>query len=245
VKLMSFGLIVGLALAASTPVYAHGIWYAQHSGETALIYGHAAEDLDMVKRFDKIREVAAYDTSGAPVKAELKKTDHLVLVTTPAKPAVLTAILDNGYWSKNPEGKWINKGYDEVPNAKESGRYVKYTVHLVTAPTAPVPALPGQVLQIVPVLKQKFPHHMGETMTVRVLFNGKPVAGAKVVRDYMNDADAKPMVTGKNGEVTFKVRNQGMNVIAAHYDAAPDDPAKAKKNGLFASLSFALAHGPE
>jgi nickel transport protein len=161
------------------------------------------------------------------------------------KPAVLAAVLDNGFWSKSPEGKWINKGYDEVPGTKESGRYVKYTVHMLEEPKATPALIASHVLQIVPVVKGKFAHHINDTMTVRVLHAGKPVAGAKVVRDYQGDPDAKPMVTGKNGEVTFKVRNQGMNIIAASYDAPPDDPAKAKKQGLFASLSFVLKHAPE
>lgn len=222
---------------------AHGIWFAERSGQLAMIYGHGAEDLDMIRRHDKVKEVAGFDANGAPVPVSLRKTDHLLLVDAKPLPAVIAGVLDNGYWSKGPDGKWVNKGRDEVPDAEESGRYIKYAVFLRESLKAPLKPLPGQVLQIVP-LKAALPQHKDESMTVRVLFNGKPVAGAKVTRDYVGDPEAKPLVTGKDGTVTLRVRNDGLNVITAAYDAPPDDPAKAKKTGLFASLAFAIKHKP-
>jgi hypothetical protein len=41
------------------------------------------------------------------------------------------------------------------------------------------------------------------------------------------------------------VRNHGLNVIAASFDGPPDDPVRAAKTGMLATLSFALEHGPE
>lgn len=237
-------LTVALNMALTPIVHAHGIWFAQRSGELALIYGHGAEDLDMIKRYDKVTNIAAFDASANPLKTALRKTDHLVLVDMSAKPAIVAAVLDNGYWSKGPDDKWVNKGKDEVPGAKESGRYIKYSVFLKDQPAKPLGALPGQVLQIVPVAA-KLPQHMNDAMTVRVLFNGKPAPGAKVIRDYVTDPDQKPMIAGKDGTVTFRVRNQGLNVIGASFDAPPDDPAKATKNGLYATLAFVLQHAPE
>ena len=208
-----------------------------------MIYGHGAEDLDMIKRYDKVTILSGFDAAQAPVAVQKIKTDRLLIVDTQHAPAVVAGVLDNGYWSKGPDGKWVNKGRDEVPGAEESGRYVKYAVILRESLKAPLKPLPGQVLQIVP-LKAALPHHKDESMTVRVLFNGKPVAGAKVTRDYVGDPDAKPLVTGKDGTVTLRVRNDGLNVISAAYDAPPDDPAKAAKTGLFASLTFAIKHKP-
>ncbi len=223
---------------------AHGIWFAQRSGELALIYGHGGEDLDMIKRYDKVTRISAFDATGGPLKTTLRKTDHLALVDMSAKPAIIAAVLDNGYWTKGPDDKWVNKGKDEVPGAKVSGRYIKYTVFLKEPLSKPLGALPGQVLQILPV-GAKLPHHMNDAMTVRVLFNGKPAPGAKVIRDYVTDPDQKPMIAGKDGTVTFRVRNQGLNVVGASFEAPADDPVKATKNGLYATLAFVLQHGPE
>jgi nickel transport protein len=237
-------LLTAVLIAAPIAASAHGIWFAERSSQTAIIYGHGAEDSDMVKRFDKLVGIGARDKSGAPLAAQWRKTDHLVLAEMPKDVAVVTAALDNGYWSKDANDKWINKGRDEVPNPKESGRYRKFATHIFADLDKPLAPVETHMLQLVPV-SAKLPHHMGETITVRVLYNGKPVAGAKVIRDYVTDPDQKPFVTGKDGVANIKVRNHGLNVIAASYDAPPDDPAKALKTGLFASLSFALRHGPE
>lgn len=242
---MKYGLVwAGVLLGLwSATAQAHGIWFAERSGQLAMIYGHGAEDLDMIRRHDKVKDVAGYDAAGAPVAVSLRKTDHLLLVEAKPLPAVITGVIDNGYWSKGPDGKWVNKGRDEVPGAEESGRYLKYAVLLRESLKAPLQPLPGQVLQIVP-LKAALPQHKDESMTVRVLFNGKPVAGAKVTRDYVTDPEARPLVTGRDGTVTLRVRNDGLNVITAAYDAPPDDAAKAAKTGLFASLAFAIRHKP-
>lgn len=237
--------MAALALAmVAGQAWAHGVWMAQRSGELAVVYGHGAEDLDMVRRFERIREVSAFDAAGTAVPTGVRRTDHLVLVDVAAKPSVVALVLDNGFWSRQADGKWVNRGRDEVPDAKESGRYIKYAVRLQGPLKAPLGPLPGQVLQIVPV-KPVLPQHMNEQMTVRVLFNGRPVAGARVIRDYVNDPDAKPHVTGRDGLFTFRVRNQGLNVIAASYDAPAEEPARAAKNGLHATLTFALEHAPE
>lgn len=238
-------LWVGALLCAlNTTVQAHGVWFAERSGQLAMVYGHGAEDLDMIRRHDKVKEVAGYDAAGAPVAVVLRKTDHLLLIDAKPMPAVIAGVLDNGYWSKGADGKWVNKGRDEVPGAVESGRYIKYAVFLRESLKAPLKPLPGQVLQILP-LKAALPQHKDVSMTVQVLFNGKPVAGAKVTRDYTGDPDAKPLVTGKDGKVTLRVRNDGLNVISATYDAPPDDPVKATKTGLFATLTFAIRHKPD
>ena len=223
---------------------AHGIWFAQRAGELAMIYGHGAEDLDMLKRQSKVQNVAAFDAAGAAVQTTLKVAGPLLLVDTQNRPAVLAGMLDNGYWTEGADGKWVNKSRDEVPGAKKSGRYIKYAVHLRAALTAPLGALPGHTLQIVPVAT-KLPDHKDQPIRLRVLFNGKPVAGAKVLQDYVNDPDATPLTTAQDGTVTLNVRNQGLNVITAAYESPPDDPAKADKTGHFASLSFVLEHAPE
>lgn len=223
---------------------AHGIWFAQRSGDMALIYGHGAEDLDIIKRLPKVQTLHAWAEDGQPLEAAWRPTDRLLLVDSKAKPVALATTLDNGLWSKTADGKWIAKGKDEVPDAIESGRYLKYTVHLERPLPASKAVLPGQTLQIIPMAVD-FPAHLGAKMKFRVLFEGKPLAGAKVGYDYVGDPDGKPAITQKDGTVSIKVRNQGLNVISVAHESKPDDPAKANKTGHMATLSFILHHGPE
>ena len=236
------GLAAGMALALDAQ--AHGFWFAQRANQLAMVFGVGADDLDVVKRLPKVTSFAAYDEDGKEVESKLAPNGPLVTVNTDNQPALVAAVMDYGMWAKTPDGKWHNKGMDEVPNAVISEKNYKYGVHIRRDLGKAMPLLPAQTLQIIPV-KDKLPVKMGEPIKVKVVFQGKPVAGARVVGDWVNDPDAKPLKTAKDGTVTLKVRNQGLNVIGATFDAPPEDPAKTKKCEHFATLSFVLAHEPE
>lgn len=236
------GLIAGMG--AASLAQAHGIWFAQRSNQLALIYGLGADDLDMIKRQPKVKSVTAYDEHGKEVATQLTASGPLLVVNTDNQPAMVAGVLDNGLWSKTPDGKWYNKGKDEVPNATVSEHTFKYAVHLLKPLHGAVPILPGQKLQIVPVGDQ-LPEQMGKPLKIRVLFNGKPISGAEVQPDLLNDPDSVPLKTAADGTVTIKVRNQGLNVVVARFDSPPAEPAKANNDEHEATLSFVLPHLPE
>lgn len=235
-------LVAGMGVASLAQ--AHGIWFAQRSNQLALIYGLGADDLDMIKRQPKVESVRAYDEHGKEVPTQLTASGPLLVVNTDSQPAIVTGVLDNGLWCKTPDGNWYNKGKDEVPNATVSLHTFKYAVNLRKPLHGPMPILPEQRLQIVPVGNQ-LPDHMGQPLTVRVLFNGKPVPGAEVQPDLVNDPDSEPLKTGADGAVTIKVRNQGLNVVVARFDSPPSEPAKSSSDEHEATLSFVLPHLPE
>jgi nickel transport protein len=239
-------LLTGCLVAAftSTAASAHGIWFAPRVGQLALVYGHGAEDLPVIETLGKVTVIGGADGAGKPVAVSLRTTDHLAFVNTGNKPSIVTATLDNGLWTEGPDGKWVNKGKDEVPGANQSGRYIKYGSHLLELPKGEGQVVPSLAFQIVPV-GTRFPQKKGGALKLRVLFEGKPAAGAKVWADYVNDPDAKPLVTGRDGRVTLGVRNQGLNVIKAEIESPPADASKADMTGHTTTLSFVLAHAPE
>ncbi len=239
-------LIVAAALAAGVAdsVQAHGIWFAQRATQLAFLYGVGADDLDSLKRLSQVTSIDGYDADGKSVATKLEPDGRLVLVNLESQPAVLAAVLDNGIWSKTPDGKWHKKGKDEVPTAIVAERTIKYAVHLRTAVNAPIGPLPHQTLEIVPV-DAKLPALLGQPIKLRVLYQGKPVAGAKVLHDWLNDPDGAPVLSGADGTVTLNVRNQGLNVIVAIFESPSDQPAKYNRIEHLASLSFVLPHAPE
>ena len=89
------------------------------------------------------------------------------------------------------------------------------------------------------------PTKLGTPLTYRVLFNGKPVAGAEVINDMVNDPDATPVKTKADGTVTMPVRNQGLNIIRAVQVGPTDNPKKIDRYEYTATLAFTLAHVPE
>ena len=223
---------------------AHGIWFAQRAGRLALVYGEGSEDLDAVKRLPKITSMAGQTADGQSVAVSLEPQGPLAVVDLAAKPAVITATMDNGLWTKDVQGKWFGKGKDEVPNAAHSGRYMKYATHLASLPAGAVSPQPGLALQIVPAGKT-FPQHRNGKLTVQVLFEGRPLPKARVWPDMVGDPDARPLVADARGRVTVPVRNQGLNVVKAEHESASVDPGKTDMTHHLATLSFALAHAPE
>jgi hypothetical protein len=232
------------ALCAAPLAQAHAIWFAQRAKQLAFVYGVGADDLDPVLRLPLVRTVAGYDAQYRPIPTRLRAAGPMVFVDSDGDPAVVTAVMFNGIWSKLPDGEWVKKGKDEVPNAVISEKNFKYAIHIARPLSAPLQPFPDQVVQIVPV-SAKLPEKMGQPMKLRVLFHGRPVAGARVLRDLVNDPDATPLKTGPDGTVTIKVRNQGLNVVNAVYDGPSDEPTKATKMEHEATLSFVLAHKPE
>jgi hypothetical protein len=241
---LSAVVALAVGLGAVTAANAHAIWFAQRATQLALIYGLGADDLDSVKRLPLVKSVAGYDADWKAVPTSLRVAGPLLLVDSDSQPTVVTAVLFNGIWSRTPDGDWVKKGRDEVPNATLSEKNYKYAVRIVGPLSGPIPPLPGQTLQIVPV-ESKLPDLMGQPLKLRVLFEGKPVAGAEVMSDWVNDPDSKPVRTARDGTVTLKVRNQGLNVIAAIYNGPSDEPTKAERMEHLATLSFVLPHKPE
>lgn len=239
-----FKVIIVAGVLATSLAQAHGIWFAQRATQIALIYGVGADDLDALKRLPLVQSVAGYDAEYAAVPTTLRPAGPLPVVDSEGEIAVVTAVLFNGIWSRTPEGEWVKKGRDEVPNATVAEKNFKYAVFIKAPLTAPLPMFPQHTLQVVPA-KLPLPEKMGESLQLRVLFQGKPVVGARVLTDFVNDPDGTPLKTGADGTVTLKVRNQGLNVIAAIFDGPSDEPTKADKMEHLATLAFVLPHAPE
>ncbi|KFL47807.1 hypothetical protein IL54_3234 [Sphingobium sp. ba1] len=231
-------------LALAAPLSAHGIWFAQRATQIALIYGVGADDLDAVKRLPLIKTVTGYDADWAPVTTSLRTAGPIPVVDSEEPIAAVAAIMDYGLWSKTPDGKWHNKGRDEVPTASLAEHNWKYAVHLTKVPTSPVPLFEGHKLQIVPV-DPAIPQKMGEPMKVRAYYEGKPIAGATIMSDYVNDPDEVAVKTGADGTATITLRNQGLNVLMGIYVGPADDKAKVDHVEYRSSLSFVLPHLPE
>jgi nickel transport protein len=231
------------AAAVSLPANSHGIWFAQRATQLALIYGVGADDLDMVKRQPLVENISGYDADWQPIPTKLRVAGPLLLVDSDTPATLVSAVLFNGIWSRLPDGEWVKKGRDEAPNATISEKNYKYAVHINGPLESAVPALPDQRLQIIPAAT--LPAKFGSPLKLRVLFEGKPQKGVRILPDYVNDPDAKPLKTGADGTVMIKVRNQGLNVVAAIFDSPSNEPTKADKMEHLATLTFVLPHAPE
>jgi len=242
-KTLAWSVAAATVILAPALAQAHGIWFAQRAKQIAIIYGIGADDLQSVKRLPGMESIQAWDADLNPVNAKLRTDGSLVVVDTDAPPTIVSAVLQNGTWSKLPDGEFVKKPKDEVPTAVSAETTIKYAVSIQGPLTKPVPLIPAQALQIVPV--GKLPDKLGEPLTYRVTWKGKPVGGAGVINDMVNDPDAVEAKTNADGTVTLPVRNQGLNVIRAVYVTPTDNPAKIDRYEHTATLAFTLPHKPE
>lgn len=138
-------LLTGLFACGN--VLAHGLWTEQRRGNIETVYGHGEED----NAFDatKISGAWAYDRNGKMIPVTVERlADHARL--QPLKPpAIMAVALDNGAWSKTPDGQWINQGRSQVPNSTQSLHTYKYSLAIYSE-GARLPELKQLKMVIVP-----------------------------------------------------------------------------------------------
>ncbi|WP_421591547.1 DUF4198 domain-containing protein, partial [Shinella sp. M27] len=196
-----------LALVLSLPLTAgaHGAWVAERWGNLGVVYGHGAGD----DPYDpaRITQALAISEEGAATPVEIDKREKHAILKPEGEPAAILLTFDNGYWTEKTDGKWVNAAKDKVADAKAAGHYIKNSLSLLHAHGA-LPAFPKQDLQILP-LDNPVGRKAGDPIRLRVLHDGKPLAGAVVTLDYVNQASLKSAPTDADGEVVVAIRNDG------------------------------------
>ncbi|WP_434695840.1 DUF4198 domain-containing protein [Pseudomonas sp. Z1-14] len=224
--------LLGMLLAIDAS--AHGLWTEQRRGNIEVIYGHGAEDNAF--KAQKISGAWAYDLGGKMIPVTVERlSDHARL--QPLKPpAVLAVALDNGMWSQTADKKWINEGRSKVPGAIESTQTFKYSL-AIYEPGAKLPKLEPIKFVILPEV-DPLTVGPGQSLPVRVLLDGKPAAGVKLVGDYRSAPNTVSTETDAEGRAKVLVRNEGLNVIAASMEIPLKDNKDVETRGVFTSLTF-------
>ena len=175
--------------------------------------------------------VASADAGGAPV---------LTASFDGLGKALVSASYDNGYWVQLKDGSYRNASKQMVPDAQKSMWSVKY-VKGAFGPDAPWDQPIGQTLEIVPL---QAPSAAGSTIQVRVLFEGRPVAGSTVKTiggDHHGDGQS-PAVTDAQGTATVPLGEGGPQVLSVSYRVTPSrTPTLADADAYDATFSFTTA----
>jgi uncharacterized GH25 family protein len=232
--MQAFKSLAVLGLLFATQVSAHGLWTEQRRGNIEVIYGHGAEDNAF--KAQKISGAWAYDASGKMIPVTVERLPDHARLKPLKSPAVLAVALDNGMWSQTADKKWINQGRSKVPGAIESTQTFKYSL-AIYQPGAKLPKLEQIKLLILPEV-DPLTVGPGKSLPVRVLLDGKPAAGIKLIGDYRNAPNTLSTETDKDGRAQVLVRNEGLNVIAAQVEIPLKDNADVATRGLFSSLTF-------
>ncbi len=215
---------VAIATVILTPTVAsaYGLWTARRAGEVVVVYGKGPADRSYEP--STIRSVLALDADGETVSTTLERHDKRVTVNAGRGAAIFLVDGDMGIFSQDAAGYWRKGAKSGVLGSTVTQRFLKYGIS-VTHLHGDLPKLPAQTLQILP-LTNPAEAEIGDLVKVRVLFEGKPLADAELIPDYVNVPKQVLGKTDANGEAELFVRNDGINVAAVvHLVKTPDDPS--------------------
>ncbi|MCW5626734.1 MAG: DUF4198 domain-containing protein [Burkholderiales bacterium] len=223
--------VLGLAiLTCVTTARAHDAWVEPEGPRYAVSYGHS--DRSDPYEAKKIKKLVAYDAAGKVLQTTLVADGERLAAEPATKPAMLVLDFDNGFWCK-VDGKSRNQPKTEIPGATDGSRSWKFGKTIVLwsgAASRPT----GQKLELVPVADAA--PRDGEALVVTVLYEGKPLAGAKVTLGGHDDD--KPVVTGDDGKASVVV-HRGRQMIGVSHSVPWDGP-EADKLNMAANLLFVV-----
>jgi nickel transport protein len=222
-------------LATATTVgnaCAHDVWITTEGPDEArravVNYGHP-QDRPPVSA-DKIADLIAI-TAGGQVSlrqglAASQSDGVTVVVSQPfgdSAHALLAARYDHGYWVKVAENDYRNVSRRLVPDAEDSLWLAKFA-KAVTGVGTPFDKILGHDIELVP-LSDPTAVRPGETLRVRVLFRGKPLADGDVERGdgitAMAEKDIPKFKTGVDGVAAIPITKSGPHLLVIDHRVAP------------------------
>jgi hypothetical protein len=218
------------ALLVPAPARAHDLWLEREGATLVLRSGHRGGELLAI---DPARVRSASCLERGAVRDLLPGATFAPKeVRLPGACGAASASFDGGSWSLTPDGE-VNRPRTQVPDAVKawaSRQFAKWV-----DPAAPGSAAPlGDELELGPVTDLARARE-GDKVTVRLLHQGKPAAGAVVAIDH------KPLgETDGAGEARVRLRTSGVETISATLRRKVATPV-ADTVVLEASLSFQVA----
>ena len=228
-------LAFALALAAGS-AEAHDLWLTPTPGGVAVHLGHAHEPA--LPSADKLVGLSALTGGGATaLSARADGTVLSAALPEEARGALVFAAYDNGFWVRLREGGERNADRRAVPDARRSLWSMKFA-KAVLGPDAPWERVLGQTLEIVPL---EAPGADAGSIRVRVLFEGRPLAGAGIAA-ASGEAPEVRVATDAAGEARVPLAQGGQQVLAVAHRVTPSrTPALADADAYGATLAFTRA----
>lgn len=238
-------------VAAATAAQAHDVWITidKAGGECRGVvnYGHPQDRPPALA--DKIVDFALMDgEKRASLMDGLTQTQTGAAITVSSKPfdcghALLALHYENGFWVKTQGGSYRNATKRSVPDALDSLWSVKFAKG-VTGRGAPWSTVMGYQLEIVP-LADPAAKKSGDSLPVRVLFQGEPLSNIAVERTdgttLIKEEDIPRFTTDKDGIALVQIPNTGPQLLAVDYKVSPSKtPELANADLRNATFSFVV-----
>ena len=212
------------------PLFAHDMWLQETDEGFSIVLGHEGKTDPYESA--RLKDVTGYTENGWPVGLDIDREKQGCRVMADEAFCAVSALLDNRYWLKTIDG-WENQRERKGLQIVEEGHSYKHTKHIVKwcdFLSGPV----GQRFEIVP-LKDPTSLKQGDSLPVKVFFEGKPALKARVSKTS-NMAKTHDLEPAKDeSSVIVQVGPPGLQLINAKLVV----PVKGKQIVWFAaSLTF-------
>lgn len=250
-KTMVRSLSLAVCVAATPAAKAHDLWLSR-AGEGAgarvvVNYGHPGDRPPPLA--DKVLDIEAITRDGT-ISLIGKLTPavvdgHFVLTAADAGRAeLLAARYDNGFWVQTADGSYRNSSKLMYPDARKGMWSVKFA-KAVTGRDAPWDKVLGHELELVP-LSDPAAVAPGQTLRVKVLFRGRPLAGVLVERGdgvtAMAEHDIPKFRSDATGIVAIPLVKAGPHLLAIDHEVKPAKLRQLADSDLYnATLAFPAA----
>jgi uncharacterized GH25 family protein len=256
-KLSSLLASLALVAALGSSAMAHDMWATAENPapgqalKAVIGYGHNFPALEAIP--DEELQFFKVSVQGPSGSLELAPGQPNYVFNTKAPvdkgSYLVVSNVDPIFWTKTPSG-WSMKPKSETPGGLECGHYIEgakgvvivgddNAAELVTKPV-------GLPIEIVP-LANPATVKAGSKLTLQVLLQGKPLAGAKVdgrFGDYSKQTSPTALAfsdtTDQKGLVSFVPLSAGEWIITTRSEAPYPEPATCDKVDYGTSLFFLI-----
>lgn len=222
-----------LALAlCGTSAQAHDVWVQPQGQGLVVLYGHG-EQHEAYDRL-KLKTLTALDAQGQALPLHrLPATGQgtPVAVQVEGRPALTLMVFDDGFWTKTEEG-WKNLPKNGVTGPLQSA--YEMTLGKTVLDWGPqATRVHGLPLEIVPLSAQA-PARGGQ-LALRVLWEGKPLAGAKIA--LPGPGKPAPAQTDAQGRASIPVVG-GQQIVSVSHRLVPQNEPRTDALAYKANLVF-------
>ncbi len=226
-----------VAVLGASPAYGHDLWLQREDQDFVLYYGHRYshhEGPETIEyRPDMVRRASCFDTVG--VETRLVLPEAYPLRFRCAGAAVVYVFTSSGYWTKTPYGT-LNVPKTQAKQPIHS--WLSYEgVKRIDAWAQRLAQPLTEDLELVP-LHNPLAVGKGDKLRLQVTLEGEPVVGAIV------SYDGKPRgVTGKDGQISVRLRHWGYQLIQASLTRSVDSK-ETDQLILTTNLNFDIGLAP-
>jgi cobalt/nickel transport system permease protein len=209
-------LLAAFLFLQSSDLYAHDFWIEHRGKDFLLIYGHGTQREAF--ELTKVKDVRAFDQRGKPVEVGREKKEKGLSLKPAEQASLLVVEIDDGYWSKTIYG-WKNLPKRKASRVVEAIRAMSYSKALLSWNDFVQKPTGNMKLDIIP-LKNPFELKAGDSLPIKVLFQGIPLPGVTVE----GSEHEKLTTTDKDGNAKFPLTRGGQLLAVIYKEPIKDDP---------------------